>query len=178
MIWRPALVASLTAQSERKIGERPPQGQKRAQATPDAAASKRRRVMRTAMTDTNPSAILPASSLGGLTEFRRAWINLRKERWSSQPPQPGLDNLDRYIKPDRGAEGDGYLLGEEAVLAFIGTSLVAGTVTNAQPPGYCGTQERHVYDKQQLTMLEGVAEIKGVVEAVAMRASSVMCLAR
>ncbi|KAG6943813.1 hypothetical protein JG687_00018226 [Phytophthora cactorum] len=145
------------------MGERPPQGQKRAQATPDAAASKRRRVMRTAMTDTNPSAILPASSLGGLTDRRNpastiliATSNLTEEQKATA--------ISSEKKLSSHSSGLAWLLVQ------LPTHNPQDTVQEWLVVKAC--------DAVYKNTVEGVAEIKGVVEAVAMRASSVMCLAR
>ncbi|KAG3071201.1 hypothetical protein PI125_g22802 [Phytophthora idaei] len=64
-----------------------------------------------------------ASSLGGVAVFKDVWEWLVKARWTSKRPSSKcLDSRYKYVRPGGrhdGKEGDGYLLGELAVLRFI-----------------------------------------------------------
>ncbi|KAG2822336.1 hypothetical protein PC116_g24465 [Phytophthora cactorum] len=138
------------------MGERPPQGQKRAQATPDAAAT---------------LEVSPSSGVLGLICERKDGRHSRRNPASTI--LIATSNLTEEQKATA-ISSEKKLSSHSSGLAWL---LVQLPTHNPQDT----VQEWLVVkacDAVYKNTVEGVAEIKGVVEAVAMRASSVMCLAR
>jgi hypothetical protein len=85
----------------------------------------------------NNLAVTMTPKLRKRTKFREAWAGLRRRGWTAKRAPGRLETRWHYIAPgttSRGVEGDDYLVGEDAVIAYVESHGDSNAIEEQQRP--------------------------------------------